>query len=385
MCSVDQARNVRRSRKASIALFFAAIAASALACHDDEPKPTETVSSPSADLRALGIDAQGILPVVDPPRAAGDFLADVASFSTLEECMQTRSKMDPVLGEALDNIGYDTFVRDACRVLEAAKTKDRRRCTLIDSSTLKQRCMAAVAIVTKDETTCPGAAPGIERGLDPMCLAEALRSPAMCAAVEPRDRARCDAIVGKDDKACDKLLITEEHQTCVRDSLRWRSAMSDGAAVVASVAPVKATLEVHGDGRPDPAATSFDMGADVARGVVIVKDQKQTRFAIGELEDVLLPKAAAPTSRAKLALKVSFGADVTKSEVKDAMLSVPGAVMISCASSPCEWTAKVTKIEPVRGGAVELSLEGKVGSAPQAFRAKADVKTFVRDVVSAAP
>ena len=69
--------------------------------------------TPSGTLAALGLDASGIGTLVDPPRPAGDFKVDVDAFTTIEDCMRDRAKVDPVVGDALENIGYDTFLRDA--------------------------------------------------------------------------------------------------------------------------------------------------------------------------------------------------------------------------------------------------------------------------------
>jgi hypothetical protein len=43
---------------------------------------------------------------------------------------------------------------------------------------------------------------------------------------------------------------------------------------------------------------------------------------------------------------------------------------------------KVTKFEPSRGGAVELSVDGNLGNAEVTWRLHADVSTYVRDVVT---
>lgn len=344
--------------------------------------PAET---PSGTLAALGLDASGIGALVDPPRPAGDFKADVEAFTTIEDCMRDRAKVDPVIGDALENIGYDTFLRDACRVLEAVKTKDARRCTLIDASSLKARCNAVIAISTHDANRCPRVGAGPERGRDPECVAEAVRSPAMCAAVVDRnDRSRCEAMLGKDEKACDALLITEERTACVRDVVRWRSTLADGAAQVTAVAPVKATMELHGaEGHADPKPTQFDLGLDLARGLVVVKEAKRWRTTVGELDDLSLsPKAAAPTSTAKLGFKLLFGPEPSaKTELEGAALSVPGAASIACSSGKCDLAVKVRAIDATRGGAVSLEVDGTVSGGTQAFKVHADLATFVRDVM----
>ncbi len=355
-----------------------------VACHDDEPKPTSAAITPSGTLAALGLDASGISPLVDPPRPAGDFKLDVESFTTIEDCMRDRAKLDPVVGDALENIGYDTFLRDACRVLEAAKTKDARRCTLIDASTLKARCNAVIAISTHDADACPRVGARPDRGRDPSCVAQATRSPVLCVAVDRHDRSLCDAMLGKDDKACDSLLIDAERASCVRDVVRWRSTLADGAPQVTVVAPVKATLEVHGtEGHPDPKVTSYDVTADLARGVVVVIEKNRSRMTIGETDDLSLsPQATNPMSSAKFGFKLLFGPDPSAPvELEGATLSVPGASSLACASNKCVLAVKIVKVDATRGGAVHLEIDGSVSGGTQAFKVHADIETFVRDTI----
>jgi hypothetical protein len=355
-----------------------------VACHDDEPKPTPTATTPSGTLAALGMDASGIGAIVDPPRPAGDFKADIDAFTTLEDCMHNRAKVDPVIADALENIGYDTFVRDACRVLEAAKTKDVRRCTLIDASTLKARCNAVVAVWMHDANLCPRVSVGPDRGRDPMCLAQALRSPVLCAAVDTHDRTSCNATLTRDEKGCDAILITEERDACVRDVVRWRSTLADGAPQVTVLPPVKGSLEVHGaEGHPDLKTTNFDLGFDLSRGVVVVEESRRWRLSMGEADDLsLTPKATNPMSTAKLGFRLLFGPEASaKSELEGATLSVPGASSVACSTSKCELTIKTKKLESTRGGAVSLEVDGMVGTGAQAFKVHADLSTFVRDVM----
>ena len=195
-------------------------------------------------------------------------------------------------------------------------------------------------------------------------------------------------MLGKDDKACETLLLPDERAACARDVSRWRTTLDDGQpALVTSVAPVKASLEVHGaEGRPDPKTTSFDLGADLSRGVVIVKDAGRWRATFGDGDDLALtPKAASPLSQAKLGFKLRYGPEASaKVDLDEATLSVPGAASINCATSPCKLTVKTTKLEWARGGAIAIEVEGTVGAGAQAFSIHADLATFVRDAVDPA-
>ena len=46
-------------------------------------------------------------------------------------------------------------------------------------------------------------------------------------------------------------------------------------------------------------------------------------------------------------------------------------------------TAKLTKIDHVRGGEVTVVLDGTIGASPHGYRVHEEVTTFVRDLVKA--
>ena len=348
---------------------------------DDEKKPHETAAaSPSEIASTLGIDASTLgAPLVDPQKPAGDLQADLNAFTTVEACMKERTQsLDPLVGDAVDAIGYDTFLRDACRVLEAAKAKDAKKCDSIDASALRTRCRTVTAMVAGDADGCPLKAPSKpEIGRDATCVAAALRSPAMCAGAPKRDRASCEALVAHDGKKCDALALDEDRASCARDAARFRAALV-GSAAIATIAAPKGTLTIHGEGKPDPAQTSADLDLDVGSGVVVVLDGKKTRVAFGRVDASATPRAAQPLDRTRFALSFATSADKPM-DVLEAGIVIPGATQVTCASD-CALTVKIGKLEPKRGGAVELTVDGALGG----YRVHADVATFARDVVDRA-
>jgi len=352
---------------------------------DDEKKPRETQpATPSEIASTLGIDAAALAgPLVDPEKPAGDLAADLASFTTVEACMKQRTAtLDPLVGDAVDAIGYDTFLRDACRVLEAAKTKDPKKCELIDASSLRGRCRAVTAMVAGDADGCPLKAPSKpDLGRDAICVAAALRSPAMCEGAQKRDRPACEALLTHDTKKCDAIPLDDLRAPCTRDARRFHAALV-GDATIASVPAAKGTLTVHGDGRADPAQTSVDLDSDVGSGVVVVLDGKKTRVTFGHPSETFTatPHVAQPLERTRFGLAFAQSADKPL-EIVAASLIVPGALQSSCSATSCALAVKVAKLEPKRGGAVELSVDGTIGG----FRIHADVQSFVRDVVTVTP
>src|SRR4051812_28373985 len=84
------------------------------------PAPSVAPASPSTIASVLGLDAGVFVDTSDPPAPAGDLKADLDRFVNVETCVKERANVDPLVGDGLRAIGYDTFLRDACRLLEAA-------------------------------------------------------------------------------------------------------------------------------------------------------------------------------------------------------------------------------------------------------------------------
>src|SRR5262249_20086008 len=150
----------------------------------------------------------------DPPPPAGDLKGELERFVNVDACVSERAKLDPLVGDALGALGYDTFLRDACRLLEAAKDKKRETCDRIDSSALRARCQSWVAMIAQTPDECPLQFDGlITRGRNASCVAIAARDPRLCAG-EARtiQRATCDALVARDPVKCDGLLANQKAQ-----------------------------------------------------------------------------------------------------------------------------------------------------------------------------
>ena len=372
--------------------------AGVFACDKDEPTSSAPPST-SAIAAALGMDANDLAaPLVDPPRPAGDLRADVAKFTTVEACMKDHGRLDPVVGDALDHVGYDTLVRDACIVLGAAKQKDAKKCDGIDSSALRSRCRSVLAMLAADPDACPLRFEGkAELGRDATCVAAATRTPVLCAGEDVRLRPFCDALVLRDAKRCTVLTLEEDRVRCARDSERMASSFEGGTPLLTQPLEGKGTLEVHGEGgAPDPAENKIDLGFDVGSGVVLVTTHledppkagrppeghtvAESRLRIGSTDAALTVRATGPNTRTRFGVLLGVLGD--QIEVRELSLAVPGASSMSCPGVKCNVKVKSTgKLEPKRGAAVTLDLDGTVGTAPNAFRIHAQVTTFVRDVV----
>lgn len=366
-----------------MAAFFCALAA----CDREEPPRPERGVQPapvSSVAKALGIDAGEVEPAVDPPAAAGDLQAEIQGFTTLDACVEQRAHIDPLLGDALEAIGYDTFVRDACRVLDAAKAKDARRCDAIDASSLRRQCAGTVAAVVGNADACPWSIPSRpEDGRDAWCLAVAARDPRLCAAEETStSRATCEATVRHDPAPCGRLPVKADQARCRRDVERWHAVTPAPDASQAALPAPEGTLHVEG-GDAGPVADA-SLAASLARGVVLREQLDGVRLELGS---VSLPGpdfiAASPHTLATFAAELFVSTDGKRVSIDRVELSMPGHSPLATPLARSTLVAKIDKLERARGGAVSLSLEGDLGDSTGTFHVRVQASTFVRDVVSA--
>jgi len=347
----------------------------------DRGAPTEPPASPEALARALGQDAASLAPAVDPPPKAGDLKEDIAHFKSVEACISERMALDPVVGDALLAIGYDTFLRDACRVLDAAKAKDARRCGPIEASALRAHCEAFVAIIGENPDACPlDIAGDATRGHDPTCIAAAARDVRLCAGESDRKRGNCEALLTGDDKKCGE----QNHRVCARDVARWKSILAANPPSRATpMAPAKGTLTIHGaEGTPDPPQTSADLSVEVARGVVLAHELGGTRLRVGSLQELgVIPHASNPVARPRIGFELLVAHDPpSDAKIEHLELDIPGAVTVVMPSMGGTLKAHVTKLDKMRAGEVQITIDGTAGN-PKPYAVHSEIATFVRDVV----
>jgi len=358
-----------------------------LACcerHDEGPRaathPAASAESRETLQQVLGLDATRP-PGVDPPPPPGDFRQDVETFTSLDECVERRRSIDPLLGDALEAIGYDTFLVDACRVLEAAKSRDRRRCAAIAASPLRSRCEASVAQITGDADACPWDIPERpERGRDPTCVAVASGDPRLCGSAEdPLARAVCTSIAAGDDKVCAALPSSLDRARCSRDASRWRSAARANTAPAEAFA---ATGRLH----LDPPKTlgisplDQDVTVDVARGVVLNAGATGARFVIGAFDDAgsgFLGSSPHAPAKLSLEIRVAPGGAV----VERAQVSAPSRPSVSTPPAHSTLRVAVEKAGKSRADPVWISVDGDIGDGSAPWHLHASLRTFVRDVV----
>jgi hypothetical protein len=361
-----------------------------LGCDRDQGAPPGASAAPQMPVasvaRALGIDAGELEPTADPPAPAGDLKADLDAFTTIDACVQQRAAVDPVLGDALESIGYDTFLRDACRVLDAAKAHEAKRCDGIDASGLRARCQATVAEVAGNAEACPWEIPSKPaRGREPACVAIAERDARLCVAVIDRaDRATCDAIASGKGDACAKLPRRVDQARCARDADRWRTSVPAPSGDTPGALATPAG-KLHVEGGDGGAPVDADIAQDVTRGVVVVEQLDGVHFVVGPLDDAG-PGFIAPSPHVAASVAVDLFVPSGLVAGKDrpvridrAQLLVPGQSPLATPAARSTLVAKVDKMDRKRGAEVHVVIDGALGDA----RVHAEATTFVRDVVKA--
>jgi hypothetical protein len=333
----------------------------------------------------------------DPPPPSGDLKTELESFTTLDACVARHAGLDPLVGDALRALGYDGFLRDACRILEAAQAKSAERCAPIDATALRDRCTSVVAGVTGQPDVCPWLRPGSPRdGRDPTCVALGLRDRRLCAAAGRSERARCEAVVSGDVKACNGLRTEAARADCAREVVRWRGVLESGGPTLAPGPPPSAKLRLHGAlGTADPARPEVDLAADVEGGVVVevrrsgkgaaargAAGAPGLRFEVGqntELGGSILPPA--PNGATTLGLVISTR-EKDAALVDHAELRIPASANL-VAGGDSALRVEIHELDPTRGGVVRFRVRGIFGHARPAYDIDAEYTTFVRDVVPA--
>ncbi len=384
-------------------IFLILLAGALIGCERKKatpsPSPTEAPSSVAA---RLGIDAAALEPEpVDPLAPPGDLLAESEHFTTLEACVAEHGTLDPVLGDALRAIGYDTIVHDGCRLLEAIKARDKERCTPIVASALRARCESVVGIVRGDIDSCPlvrSDAPS--SGRSPTCLAAATGDVRLCVGENRVGRIHCEALVLRDLARCNWLGEDASQpgmgrRTCRREVQRLRALLPPLSKGLAPLPEVSATLSV----RPkieDAGARDerVDVTHDFAQGSVLFPGELRPRevgkgrsaLELGAiLETGTVVFAPSPAKRPRMGLLVSIGKEGIAARAEHLELEVPGERTLVFPGDRFEGTVSIPKLVGSRGGELRVVLDGEFGVQPRAYIVHLELTTFLRDVITSAP
>ena len=366
-----------------------AVLATAGGCEEKKPPPPPepTVAAPSVSaLSELGLDAGVLGEPLDPPAPAGDLQAELDRFVNVDQCVAERAQLDPLIGDALGAIGYETFLRDACRLLEAAKDKRRETCDKIDSSALRARCQSWVAMISQIPDACPMQFEGlVTRGRNPSCVAIAAKDPRLCNG-EPRtvQRGTCEAMVTRDPTKCD-VLLPNQRPLCKREVARWRGVLAPPLEGLDKLPTPRGKLTIRGvSGTPDPPTTEVDLAQDFARGVVVVTARERIRVELGTVvESEAARIAASPQKRPRIgvALIVEPGKKEPHPVLQKLELELPGEAPIVSPPATCDCKITTGRATATRGGEAAVAIEGTITSGGRSYAVNIDLSTFVRDIV----
>ena len=388
----------RISRLGAALVALATAAATAIACDDAKPPvpapPARAApASPASVMALLGLDAGALSETTDPPAPPGDLKAELERFVSVDTCVKERANIDPLVGDALRAIGYDTFLRDACRLLEAAKDHSKEKCDRIDSSALRSRCQSWVAMVAQTPDTCPLQFEGIPtRGRNVMCLAVAGKDPRLCTG-EPRTavRATCEAMSMQDSARCD-VLLPNDMPSCRRELARCRTLLAPPLSGLAKLPAARGKLIVKGEATtPDPPTTEADLASEFARGGVVVTSRDRARVEVGMIGESETSRIApSPNRRARLGIAVLFEPGATPKDpprpvLERIELEVPGEATLVTPSARCDCRITTARVDRTRGGEIALAVQGTLGAGNRTYKIDVDLATFVRDVVAELP
>jgi hypothetical protein len=337
----------------------------------------EQHTAPPEELaRTLGVDAEAFMPAPsDPAPPAGNLKDEAARFVSIDACVEDRARLDPLVGDSLRAIGYDTLLRDSCRVLEALHSQSNAPCAQIEASQLRRHCESTVAMSLAKPDDCPFRG-GKAEGRDPTCVAIAARDRRLCAGAGA-ETARCEAVLAHEPRMCPRAHA--EGDACRRDVQRLGSMLTGGAEDKKAFPPPRMAITLQGqNGTPDPSPPSADQSADAATGVVVVKARDRLVVEIGRFGRADL--GPAPT-RARVALRASAQGpgDGTLERIE---LDVPLAGTAFFPGNHVEGTTKIDALDAKRGAPVKLTFDGTVSLGTRAYAVQVRVDTFVRDVVT---
>ena len=204
-----------------------------------------------------------------------------------------------MLGDAIEALGYDTLIRDACRLLQALKAKDGEACKPIASSALRNRCEAYVAVLARDPSRCPVTSAG--RGLgarDPVCLARASRDERLCAAALLPERTKCRALVLGRAADCG------HDDSCVRQVERFKSLFEKLETHPPLVTHLHIDIAAE-KGSPEPATQSLDLDDVASAGAVLQVGSEKVRLFLGAPKNAAWPSPDTPFASPRMFIELA--------------------------------------------------------------------------------
>lgn len=333
-------------------------------------RPAPPASVPSAFLPERPPE-----PEPDPAAPPGDLRAEIDAFQDLRACARAHRMADPMLADAVDALGYDTFVTDACRTIEALKAQSTAPCAPVLSTALRLRCEAQVAMLAGRPELCPADEPlpgFLARA--PLCLAAARRDVRPCVSLLGLERAACEGLAAHDPARCGV------DERCLRLVRRWMTAIP--VAIGRPIHPGQIRVETRGEG--PASAVELPREAEVGAWVSVAASGK-ARLLIGDLRAFLV---AGEDAGGGLLLDLpswpprDLAFTLSESEARVTLrLRSAGALELTHLSR-VKVAFEAAPAEPNRP--LKLSVEASVGPSHAPRRASWFIDTWLRDIVAPA-
>lgn len=319
----------------------------------------------------------------DPAGPSGQLKAEIEGFTTLEACVRDRAIHDPLLSDAIEALGYDTFTHDACRILQALKTRSLTPCHAIAASSLRSRCEADVAILVAKPELCPRVS-GMARieMHDAACLAGASGDERLCAAVTIPAQAACRAFVRADPAAC------RADASCIRRIARWRGLLSTHAQPNSEAAEAHLHVSLTPTQDAGSGSSGFDLD-EMARAGVAVKRVGGGRleFTLGTPPNPSWPSWDGQGASPRLFVSATVNpSDLAKGPVPLTAPRVALELLVPGLARFSGVTARKIEIDTAQLGAevgapFAFTLSADLQDGPKTAHATIALESFVRDLV----
>jgi hypothetical protein len=269
--------------------------------------------------------------------------------------------------------------RDQCRLIDAAKSGDARRCESVTDPWLRGRCAATIAELAGAPDSCPFLIKGREDlGREPSCVALAARDARLCSAAEGGvARSFCLALATRAPSLCDELPAPAEQQRCVDDLRFWAPAIP--------AAGQHAPFDLRGHWSATVSGTAENVieggwGFDASRGIVLVERADGAHLTFGAAETPTdLAIAAPPLDASWMRGEVVVPGDARNARIVFYEFNIPGRAHLRIAATAAPTIrVRIIELERRRAGTVEIAVEGPL---QKGVFTRAGLRTFVRDVV----
>ncbi|MEO8877734.1 MAG: hypothetical protein ABI461_19225, partial [Polyangiaceae bacterium] len=185
-----------------------------------------------------------------------------------------------------------------------------------------------------------------------------------------------------DPTKCD-VVSKLEIARCRREGERLASSLPPANLDLPALPKLAAKLDLTALPGTQPfMPSSATLSSDAEAGVVIAMSAIEMTFSFGPThQESAFPHEVTPASPLRIGLEMHIAkSEKQEATVREIALEVPGGVRLSNSQLHGSPKIKIVQLSKERGGPVEFTIDGEIGTAPQAFAFRLEVKTYVRDI-----